>query len=754
MEGAGMKKKISIILIFAVVLSLFSGYGTKTAYETLPSKVLAAEKSLIFSTSEENPEIQQLVQQSWVPAAIRQNLNETIRWNEMLEMLTNVIYLCDASALGGWNAICRPNVDKMQRDDGMLAIYEAACALGIGHQAREGWGGADVHYTTQGVWKTGFSPRQDVFTNVHEICPYESNPGWKPTWDYFTGAKLYSLGQSSAANAEPFFDHVEAGKGFNDMLTRKEALLAASKLKQAYEVTKSGGYSIEKTNWDDPLLAGTKAVRDAILNSPTTISKGKELVLGATYTGKAYYVSNSGNDRNDGLSPQTAWATLEKVEKATLNHGDAVFFQRGGIWYGRLTMQNGVTYSAYGEGPKPILTGCPLDTNRPEKWNLYAVTADGGMIWQYAEPVADVGVILLNGGEMVARKAYPLWNGKEYTNAKGEPYIIEKELADLMFFSKLELTGERAQIGYPVGQDELKIFGPLYLRCDAGNPAEVYNSIEMTVLPAGNLTSEKGWNTLDNLHFRGYTGRGIDANNRSNLVYQNCEVEWCGGGIASYQPSVYDSENIRILVSGGGMLLFGTNIIARNNYVHDCENKGLAVVINGTDGNPAWLNRFNIVAERNVVEHCGSSVYMMIEFVHPGLTWRFENIRFAGNMFVNGGYGWRQRNFLGLESDGNQLIKLNNVRPTGEILFEGNLFYRAAGTLINCCADDYQNEASMPTMRGNIYVQDKGQLLFEKRDEKHGAYLETTLATSDQVLMEKCVREYLGDVTGQVLILE
>jgi len=57
-------------------------------------------------------------------------------------------------------------------------------------------------------------------------------------------------------------------------------------------------------------------------------------------------------------------------------------------------------------------------------------------------------------------------------------------------------------------------------------------------------------------------------------------------------------------------------------------------------------------------------------------------------------------------------------------------------------------------MRGNIYVQDRGQLLFVKRDDQFGYYSGTTLATSDQDLMETCVREYMGDATGEVIILE
>lgn len=46
--------------------------------------------------------------------------------------------------------------------------------------------------------------------------------------------------------------------------------------------------------------------------------------------GTAYYVSYSGSDGNDGLSPETARATLEKVNTATLLPGDGVYFERGG----------------------------------------------------------------------------------------------------------------------------------------------------------------------------------------------------------------------------------------------------------------------------------------------------------------------------------------------------------------------------------------------------------------------------------------
>lgn len=44
--------------------------------------------------------------------------------------------------------------------------------------------------------------------------------------------------------------------------------------------------------------------RDAILNSTTEIKQSASFIPGETYTGTAYYVSNSGSDTNTGTSPE------------------------------------------------------------------------------------------------------------------------------------------------------------------------------------------------------------------------------------------------------------------------------------------------------------------------------------------------------------------------------------------------------------------------------------------------------------------
>lgn len=88
---------------------------------------------------------------------------------------------------------------------------------------------------------------------------------------------------------------------------------------------------------------------------------------------RTFYVdSETGQDGNDGLSPQHAWRSLERVNTAELKPGDTVRFKCGGTWRGSLVPASGnegapVTYTSFGEGPKPTILGS-LPRNRPEDW--------------------------------------------------------------------------------------------------------------------------------------------------------------------------------------------------------------------------------------------------------------------------------------------------------------------------------------------------------------------------------------------------
>lgn len=66
-----------------------------------------------------------------------------------------------------------------------------------------------------------------------------------------------------------------------------------------------------------------------------------------------------GDDARDGLTPETAWRTLEKVNEAGLKPGDRVLFHAGGVWSGQLRVTargelgRPLVFRAFGAGPRP-----------------------------------------------------------------------------------------------------------------------------------------------------------------------------------------------------------------------------------------------------------------------------------------------------------------------------------------------------------------------------------------------------------------
>ncbi|MDB5107266.1 MAG: hypothetical protein JWM69_207 [Candidatus Binatus sp.] len=108
-----------------------------------------------------------------------------------------------------------------------------------------------------------------------------------------------------------------------------------------------------------------------------------------------------GNDANSGTSRDSPWRSLAKINQTSLAPGTAVYLKRGEIWRETLEPKNGgapnrpVTFTAYGAGPQPIISGSDLITgwtrvgegpiyrarsDRPG--NLYV---DGGPGWGLAQ---------------------------------------------------------------------------------------------------------------------------------------------------------------------------------------------------------------------------------------------------------------------------------------------------------------------------------------------------------------------------------
>lgn len=675
-------------------------------------------------------------------ASKQENTGKNVTCAEFSKMMSEVINECDPSLVTKWNKLAKKalkNTSDLKRADAELILYEAACVLGIG-KGSAFWCNYQVAYGTE--LRLRRIANGELFGNFVDISPFECLWNENAGWTYENTSASYSYGNSSPADPDPFFGRIQSEDDYEAVLSAEICETAALRLKKAYECYHEGYFDITdyETDWSDERLKDAYDLKEAILNSETKIVKSDKFVQGETYTGKAYYVSNNGNDANDGLSPETAWASVKKVTETELEYGDAVFFERGGQWYANgLKMQTGVTYSAYGTGKKPVWSGSPLDCGESSNWIYYGETNDGGKIWKYKEKQTDCGIILLND-KIVARKYYPVWNGNEYLTYDGKKkFNLKRDLSvDLMYYSDIDLTG----YSVPCSPWDAMIKGDIYFRCDKGNPGDVFDSIEMNVTVDSIATAQDGYNTIDNICYRFVS---MDCNCNSNIIYQNCEGCWAGGSIGSF--NINGNGQYSTGISGGGMLLFGSNIIGRNNYIHDCENKGIAVVING-DGHHSNMSRKNILVENNVVERCGRSFYMMTEFVAEGKTTVFEDVTVKNNYFINSGSGWRAHNELwvgngfGTYGDQNSGTNLHTISKTGKVVFKDNLYYDSVGPFI---AINVRNETTdKAEFVNNRFIVRKGSLLYDcsKADDDQGN--EFVLAIGTTEMIEKELKRKLG----------
>lgn len=114
----------------------------------------------------------------------------------------------------------------------------------------------------------------------------------------------------------------------------------------------------------------------------------------APATPHTYYVdATRGDDAQGGLAPEAAWRSLARVNAAALRPGDTVRFRRGGVWRGQIVAQSGdatglVTYTAYGEGDKPLLLGS-VAADSPADWQPL-----GGDVWATAPARFEPGEVL------------------------------------------------------------------------------------------------------------------------------------------------------------------------------------------------------------------------------------------------------------------------------------------------------------------------------------------------------------------------
>lgn len=272
-----------------------------------------------------------------------------------------------------------------------------------------------------------------------------------------------------------------------------------------------------------------------------------------------YYVSNTGSDANSGTTSVVPWQTLTKVNGTTFSAGDNIYFERGGVFYGKLVISqsgssgNPITYGTYGFGDNPVITGF---TDVSSWTNL------GSNIWQSTSAVSTLSTCNMvsinsintpmgrtpNTGWSVYQSystntsitsssltGTPDWTGAQVVIKKFR-YVIEKHPITSQSGGTLNYSG-----GGSNGQNNWGFF----IQNDSRtldqqnewyyNPSDgklsIYSTSTPTAVSMATVDTlvymvNKSYITFDGIDFSGANGQAFYLGNAAHLTIKNCDFSY------------------------------------------------------------------------------------------------------------------------------------------------------------------------------------------------------------------------------------
>jgi hypothetical protein len=156
------------------------------------------------------------------------------------------------------------------------------------------------------------------------------------------------------------------------------------------------------------LISAFALYEEDVTGSALTKLKTTTKSIAVTYPEFNYYVSNTGNDDNDGLTITAPLLTVAKINALPLVPNTNILFKRGDIWRETIVISKDgvvnypITYKDYGTGDKPIISGADIQTG-------FSLVSGSYDVAQTTTP----NVVLINGvrGTYKADKASCTENG-------------------------------------------------------------------------------------------------------------------------------------------------------------------------------------------------------------------------------------------------------------------------------------------------------------------------------------------------------
>lgn len=277
--------------------------------------------------------------------------------------------------------------------------------------------------------------------------------------------------------------------------------------------------------------------------------------------------------------------------------------------------------------------------------------------------------------------------------------------------------------------------GKLYLRCDRGNPGEVFDSIELLIrqnliIPANNTV-------YDNLCIK-YCGGHALFSYGNNITVQNCEFGWIGGTIQFYDTDTGNVMQFGNAIESDGPYDYFT---VKDCYIYQVFDAGLSNQGGGEYIDNPYVSN-NIAYEGNLIEKCASLIEIFYNFEEEEYDPVMKNVLITDNIMLYAGERWDRQHSIGEYCASIQMWICDN--PSENYKITNNIFYLSTGYLLATpTALEY-----LPKLSGNTYVQLPGERVAQWRTEK--GYVSYNNDNS----IEEVVHNILGDKTAKIIELK
>ena len=442
-----------------------------------------------------------------------------------------------------------------------------------------------------------------------------------------------------------------------------------------------------------------------------------------------YYVSNNGSDTNNGLSPDTAWKTIARVNQDTYIPGDKILFERGGKWENTTLQPQGsgsaeayITIGAYGDetahAPRISANGkvadalylynqqyweiCNLDiSNNVEGTTMVAgdTNPTGNVVDRVAsegEKLGDYRGIHIAGHDVATLQGYYIHDVRVHdvsgivswigNTGKNEPgignsygYDASKRTGGILIEAIAPTGDTNVKTGQPTVFSNITIENSEFVNNSfCGITIKQYNNGKNQENGTGwaNRNSNNGAPDYYDQYWHPFTNIVI----RNNYINQGASAYACNGMyLCGVKDSVVEKNLLENIGTCGIELFFADNVAVQYNDISNVRWKGGGQDANAID--PDW-RATNILIQYNYIHDCGEGFLLCGMRCNSG-TIRYNLVQDCTSSYIHysmgGGYFQINNNVFYRSKDG---YGTSNFDPWGggTASYVNNIFYDGKGT--------------------------------------------------------------------------